>query len=1243
MKTNTPNACCSTLPTFAVTKMLALFAVIALVVMTHSAANAQSCPSGRYCYYIPPAMPDPGGFSTSGDWVMSVSSGTTAVSYRINGATEVATTVSEGTPLLINLAEGAAQGSWETIQQRGGFVVSDDPLVVAARTTVGPWQSSASIKEQALALGKRFRLGGYALQLRSGSSGGFDTVSVVAPTGAQVTFTGPAGAPNDFWQGQSSPSFTVSLAAGETYVLRTRVRDTALCTDEYLLDGALVTASAPIAVLSGGRGWSGGCGVTGGCGDEGMDNVLPVPRWGKRFVIPNAPGSTSDGEVVTVVADAAGTQIFLDGNTTAVATLGAGQVYRFGPSTPTHYIETSVPVGVYHNAAGSSCELGLSFVAPAEFPGSLPVSSSFNVLKAGNAYITLPTTAASSVTLDGSASGATTYTPPGRSDLTMLVFALSVGNHTVRANSDIQLGVVAADGGTGLYGYYNEFRLPGCGDNILDFAEGCDDGNVAAGDGCNQVCQIEVGGDYTCNEDNDCAVGAYCDLDGGSCVYCLSNQQCNDNDVCTFDACIAGQCSNEALADGTACAGGICYDAGIGSTCVPCADTEVDASLVDLGCSSTANKCLPTGSTVACGPCTQDAHCDDGNECTADTCNVGLLVCASAPVSRGTACNSGAGVCSGVSPASCESCLDTDPGVGVDAGCTTETPFCDRTGNVPVCAACRTTSDCSADDICVNAACVAASLSLATLDSLMGTLTPMIEGAVAGYPGGSRVDVTLSVNSLEVASCTAVVAANQSWACTVGPLSRSATYNVLASITDGTRLLSGTATFTVGVCAGLAEISTCEDGGLVGVCRNGTAGMQCCTGCWDGSSCAQGTSALACGGEGADCLACAGHASCSSAACACDAGFEGNGETACVADLGTACSSDGDCVLGAVCDTLGSHTCEVTGVCGNSHLDAGEACDDGNANADDGCDVLCRTELGGGCNADNECVPDAVCDTLGSGTCELALSCGNGQLDAGESCDDGDVSVGDGCDSFCLTELGGNCNADSECTALTVCDMLASGTCEVGLSCGNGHLDVGEACDDGDVSAGDGCDASCRRELGVACSEDADCGALSVCDAAGSGACESVSTCGNGHLDVGEGCDDGDVAAGDGCSAVCQIELGFACSVDDDCEAGISCDEETQVCSTAQGACDLSDPSCAPTTCDADQACGNGRECFEGVCLTSDEVEEIARSRAPTGVVSLAAGCACNAGSGNPWDGLSTFVAMFAWLGGRRFRKMLAK
>lgn len=108
-----------------------------------------------------------------------------------------------------------------------------------------------------------------------------------------------------------------------------------------------------------------------------------------------------------------------------------------------------------------------------------------------------------------------------------------------------------------------------------------------------------------------------------------------------------------------------------------------------------------------------------------------------------------------------------------------------------------------------------------------------------------------------------------------------------------------------------------------------------------------------------------------------------------------------------------------------------------------------------------------------------------------------------------------------------------------GAACGNGLREAGETCDDGATVAGDGCSATCSLELGYACT------------AATPNVCRTV--CGDGLIRGSETCDDGDTDAGDGCSNVCVVEDGYSCSntpsechnlvcingIDDDGDGGI--------------------------------------------------------------------------------------------------------
>ncbi len=103
-------------------------------------------------------------------------------------------------------------------------------------------------------------------------------------------------------------------------------------------------------------------------------------------------------------------------------------------------------------------------------------------------------------------------------------------------------------------------------------------------------------------------------------------------------------------------------------------------------------------------------------------------------------------------------------------------------------------------------------------------------------------------------------------------------------------------------------------------------------------------------------------------------------------------------------------------VCGNSVVESGEACDDGNAD-----EISCTSSC---------TVPPA------------AAVCGNSIMEGSEFCDDGN------------TTSAGICNAT--CTALTTC---GDGT----IQNPNG-FSVAEQCDDSNTANGDGCSSTCQTE-----------------------------------------------------------------------------------------------------------------------------------------------------------------------------------
>ncbi|HEU4583937.1 MAG TPA: DUF4215 domain-containing protein, partial [Polyangiaceae bacterium] len=199
------------------------------------------------------------------------------------------------------------------------------------------------------------------------------------------------------------------------------------------------------------------------------------------------------------------------------------------------------------------------------------------------------------------------------------------------------------------------------------------------------------------------------------------------------------------------------------------------------------------------------------------------------------------------------------------------------------------------------------------------------------------------------------------------------------------------------------------------------------------------------------------------------------------------------------------------GACGDSTVNSGEQCDDGNADPDDGCSADCQVEDG------------YVCGTVGQ-LCEHIEYCGDGYLkgDGSEQCDDGNRSPVDGCDGSCAILPNFICPVPGQ-------------PCQSTIVCGDGQITGNEKCDDGGTDSGDGCSSTCNAEPGYTCTGGGNTPVAGPCQPV------AVERCGDNALAATEFCDDGANADGDGCSATCTIEPGWDCPGGKDCVRVGSC------------------------------------------------------------------------------------------------------
>jgi hypothetical protein len=205
----------------------------------------------------------------------------------------------------------------------------------------------------------------------------------------------------------------------------------------------------------------------------------------------------------------------------------------------------------------------------------------------------------------------------------------------------------------------------GCGDGTKQATETCDtsaaSGDLACPGDCivpgqagQCTCRCATNGE--CNDGNACNGVETCDA--GHCVLGVP-PDCNDDNPCTDDCNAATGCVQVPKADGTrcedgsectrndACAAGVCAS-GPARTCNdgnPCtADTcdpehgcEHDALANGSACND-GNLCTAPDACVQ-GACSAGpaVGCDDANVCTVDSC-APAIGCANTPVANGTSC-----------------------------------------------------------------------------------------------------------------------------------------------------------------------------------------------------------------------------------------------------------------------------------------------------------------------------------------------------------------------------------------------------------------------------------------------------------------------------------------------------------------------------------------------------------------------------------------------------------------------------
>lgn len=231
--------------------------------------------------------------------------------------------------------------------------------------------------------------------------------------------------------------------------------------------GALLTSTKPIVVNTGN--------ATGGMLDEmsgqdfNLDQIVPVDIVGDEYIIVKGNGS-SNTERPLVIATQDNTQVFINGSTTAAATLNAGDYFLVpssfysGTVNQNMYISSNKDVYLYQIIAGaiSDATSGLNFIPPLScfWQKSVDMIPSFNSIGSTtypNSEIIVVTEIGSTVSINNVPTTATPQTVTGNLNwVTYRISGLS-GNVKIESTGALAAGVFGAVSVAGFGGYYSGF------------------------------------------------------------------------------------------------------------------------------------------------------------------------------------------------------------------------------------------------------------------------------------------------------------------------------------------------------------------------------------------------------------------------------------------------------------------------------------------------------------------------------------------------------------------------------------------------------------------------------------------------------------------------------------------------------------------------------------------------------------------------------------------------------------------